>query len=68
MVKNGITIVSGLAKGIDVSAHKAALDLSLDTIAVIGTHLKSVLSSRKQRSAVRDREERLSSFSILSSI
>ncbi|AZQ41956.1 DNA-processing protein DprA [Streptococcus periodonticum] len=37
--KNGITVISGLAKGIDVSAHKAVLDLSLNTIAVIGTHL-----------------------------
>lgn len=37
--KNGITVISGLAKGIDVSAHKAALQSGYNTIAVIGTNL-----------------------------
>ena len=35
----GITVVSGLAKGIDVTAHKSALDKNYNTIAVIGTNL-----------------------------
>lgn len=37
--KNGITVISGLAKGIDVSAHVAALRNGYNTIAVIGTNL-----------------------------
>lgn len=36
---NGITIASGLAKGIDVSAHIAALHFGFNTISVIGTEL-----------------------------
>ena len=36
---NGITIISGLAKGIDVTAHQEALKKGYNTIAVIGTHL-----------------------------
>lgn len=37
--KNGITVVSGLAKGIDVTAHISALTKGYNTIAVIGTNL-----------------------------
>jgi DNA processing protein len=37
--KNGITVISGLAKGIDVTAHVTALKCGYNTIAVIGTNL-----------------------------
>ena len=42
---NGITIVSGLAKGIDVSAHIEALKKGFNTIAVIGTNLNQYYPS-----------------------
>lgn len=39
MAKAGIVVTSGLAKGVDTSAHNGALDVGGDTVAVIGTPL-----------------------------
>jgi DNA processing protein len=39
LVKDGFTIVSGLARGIDTVAHKTAISIDGKTIAVIGTPL-----------------------------
>ena len=46
--ENGITVISGLAKGIDVSAHKSALKNGFNTIAVIGTNLNQYYPSENK--------------------
>lgn len=46
---NGITIVSGLAKGIDVIAHDVALNSGYNTIAVIGTNLNQYYPTENKK-------------------
>ena len=51
LASRGITIVSGLARGIDTSAHKGAIDGKGRTIGVLGTGIDSIYPKENTRLA-----------------
>lgn len=53
LVLNGVTIVSGLARGIDAVAHERALELNGRTIAVLGSGLDSIYPAEHRQLAQR---------------
>ena len=49
LVSAGVTIVSGLARGVDAASHQAALDASGHTIAILGTGIDIVYPRSHRR-------------------
>ena len=62
--KHNVTVVSGLAEGIDSAAHKGAIEANGHTIAVLGTPLDRVYPCKNQQLQEYYHAKAFSNFSI----